>query len=56
MLIFIEIFGISIPIQRLQKKKFGEKIAFPRTVRRIYENCFCLSLTGKLRELCKAAN
>ena len=26
-------------------------IAFPRTVRRISENYFCLSLTGKLREL-----
>ena len=41
---------------------FGEKIAFPRTVRRISENCFCLSLTGKLLRLwnfvffCKALN
>ena len=41
---------------------FGEKLAFPRTIRRISENCFCLNLTGKLRRLwsfvflCKALN
>ena len=64
-LIFIKIL-ISIPIQRLKKKTqqqtFVKRKAFPKAVRRISENCFRLSLTGKLRELwsfvfffCKAA-